>query len=197
MFIGRLVFPFLLAAVTCEASQPSPCRSQAVSAPLRASVPHVRSNDPIVLAALARGVERSGTFRRLVQRLEASDVIVHVERRPGAHRPSGFTQFIAATRHVRYLRITLAAAAPSDATVALLGHELRHALETAEAPQVTDESSYREMYREIGRSSCAAPRWCFDTSAAVQTGARVRAELRARRSGRRSAAQHYERQRID
>jgi hypothetical protein len=183
---GRLVLLLVLAAVTCDASEP-----------IHVSAPHVRSTDRIVLMALARGAALSETFRRMVARLEASDVIVHVERREAGAHPFGFTQFIATTRHVRYLRITVAASDASDATVALLGHELRHALETADAPEVTDQDSYQAFYRRIGRASCAPPQWCFDTTAAVRTGAQVRAELRGRRraSARLPPAEHHQRQR--
>jgi hypothetical protein len=154
----------------------------------------VRSTDPIVLAALAKGMARSATFRSLVNRLDGSNVIVHVDRRHGGSRQSGFTQFVAATRHVRYLRITLVAGDASHATVALLGHELRHAVETAEAPEVADEAAYRALYRQIGEASCAPPQWCFETAAADEAGARVYAELRTgRRSTRLSAVPHRER----
>jgi hypothetical protein len=194
MPIGRLALLVVFAAASSHASASPPCRSPLAAAPRRTAPPHVRSTDAIVLAALARGRARSETFRGLVDRLEASDVIVHVERRQGGRRPSGFTQFIAATRHVRSLRITLAADEASDATAALLGHELRHALEIAQAPAVIDESSYREHYREIGQASCGPPHWCVDTAAAVHAGARMYAELRAgRRSARLAAAQNHER----
>jgi hypothetical protein len=197
MPIGRLALLFVLAAVPGDAFGPPPCSTPS-PVRTRASMPHVRSTDPIVLAALARGVTMSATFRAMIEQLEASDVIVHIERREGGKVGSGFTQFITATRYARYLRITLAARDAADATVALLGHELRHALEAAAAPDVIDEASYRALYHEIGRSSCGPPQWCFDTAAAVRAGARVYAELHsARRSARLSAAQHHERQRND
>ena len=192
---GRLALLFLLTAVTCDATEPPRCRTEAVTARPLASAPHVRSTDSVVLAALATGIAISNTFRHLLDRLDASDVIVHVERRQGRVRPSGYTQFIGATRHVRYLRITLTADEVSDAMVAILGHELRHAVETAEVPEVTDQSSYRELYRAIGRSSCGPPQWCFDTEAAVYAGARVHAELRGkRRSARPTPAQDHHRE---
>jgi hypothetical protein len=178
----------LLAAVMCEASE-SP----------EAAAPHVRSTDRIVLTALARGTALSETFRRLVDRLEASDVIVHVDRRQAGTHQFGFTQFITATRHVRYLRITLEANHASDATVALLGHELRHAVETADAPEVIDQASYQALYRRVWRASCAPPQWCFDTAAAVRAGVQVHAELRGQRrqSARLAPAEHHQRQRDD
>ena len=150
----------------------------ATADPSGPSAPHLRPMDAVVRAAVARGMAQSPTFRHLVARLEASDVIVHVTGRQAAGRPFGFTQFVSATAHARYLRITLDVNAPTAAVVALLGHELRHALEAADAPQVRDQSSYRLLYREIGHASCEPPLWCFDTPGAVRTGAQVYAELR-------------------
>jgi hypothetical protein len=142
-------------------------------------VPRLRTDDHLVSAAIAHGRARSITFRSLVDRLAASDLIVHVLRQPVLHRPSGVTQFIVATPHTRYVRITLYANDASDPVVALLGHELQHAVEAAEATAVTDQPSYRALYRDIGHASCGPPRWCFDTAEAVAAGARVHAELRA------------------
>ena len=78
-------------------------------------VPRLRTDDRVVGAAIARGRAQSVTFRRLVDRLDASDLIVHVTRVRLLHRPSGVTQFIAATPYNRYLRITVHADHASDA----------------------------------------------------------------------------------
>jgi hypothetical protein len=96
---------------------------------------------------------------------------------------------------VRYLRVTLSADSASDAIVALLGHELRHALEAADAPEAVDQLTYRALYHVIGHASCAPPRWCFDTADAVRAGAEVYTELHAgrERSARLPAAEDQER----
>jgi hypothetical protein len=147
---------------------------------------HLRATDGVVRAMIARGMALSFTFRRLVDRLEASDVIVHVTRRRLVSRPVGFNQFVATTPYGRYVRITLEADDASDAVVALLGHELRHAVEAADAPAVTDQPTYHTLYRAIGRSFCGPPKWCFDTADAVSAGRDIYRELRAGR--RRSSA---------
>ena len=63
--------------------------------------------------------------------------------------------------------------------MALLGHELRHAVELAEAPAVDDGDDYERLYDRIGYLSCtrAAPR-CYETVAAVRAGRAVLGELR-------------------
>jgi len=54
----------------------------------------------------------------------------------------------------------------------------------ADAPWVVDQHTYGVLYRVIGTASCAAPRWCFDTTAAVSAGRRVFKEVAS--AGRRS-----------
>ena len=167
--ISRWSFSLLLFLIPTGASADAP----------GTSAPHVRTTDDTLRAAIARGIALSGTFRHLVDRIEASDVIVYVIRRPRVGRSHGVTQFITATVHRRYLRITLEADEASDETVGLLGHELRHVVEAVDAPQVRNESSYEALYRRIGRASCGAPSWCFDTTEAVAAGHHVYGELRA------------------
>ena len=92
---------------------------------------------------------------------------------------SAYTQFITYAGSYRFVRITLNVAEADDTSVALLGHELRHAVELAEAPAVDDDGDYQRLYDRIGYLSCtrAAPR-CYETVAAVQAGRAVLVELR-------------------
>ncbi len=127
---------------------------------------------------LSRGYARSPTFRALVDALEASNVIVHVEQlepRPG--RVAGAMRFIASTPDYRYLRISLYARLPPDDSVALLGHELQHAVEVARTGWVVDSQSCAALYQAIGHPSCNTPGACFDTAEAVQAGRQVAREL--------------------
>lgn len=137
----------------------------------------VRTLDAHVSNMLALGYQRSRTFRQLVEDLERSDVIVHVERRAIA-TDKAFMQFVTHAGGSRYLRITLDTELSANAGVALLGHELQHASEVASAPWVVDLETYHELYRAIGHASCAGPRRCFDTIEAVDAGRRVLLELR-------------------
>ncbi len=153
-------------------------------APHPSAVPRLRTTDGLVSAAVIRGVARSPTFRALVARLQASDLVVHVVRRPGGTASAGVTQFVTATPYARYVRITLAAGDGGDPMVALLGHELQHAVEVAEAGSVRDDHAFGALYRTIGEPSCALPRRCFDTARAVEAGRDILEELRHRPGGR-------------
>lgn len=145
-----------------------------------AQAPCIRASDPGIVALLQRGLSASPTFRRLYQQLSESDLIVHLERGPQPWLSAGFNQFVAEVAERRFVRITLNVAQIDDDAVALLGHELQHAVELAGEPEVNDLDEYERLYRRIGFRSCARELPCFDTVAAVSTGRAVRRELRGR-----------------
>ena len=78
----------------------------------------------------------------LVLALNKSDVIVYIET--GRVLPStivGRLLLAAGPEGTRYLRIQVSGHPGSNDMIALIGHELRHALEVAESPDVRDEAS--------------------------------------------------------
>jgi hypothetical protein len=75
----------------------------------------------------------------------------------------------------RYLRIQVRQDASPDDLIALMGHELRHALEVAESPDVRTQDALVELYERIGSAAPGGHR--YDTIAAQNTGRRVRTEL--------------------
>jgi hypothetical protein len=60
-------------------------------------------------------------------------------------------------------------------TIALIGHELRHAIEIAEAPDVFDQATMISLYERIGQRGSGLHR--YDTLAAQNSGRRVKLEL--------------------
>jgi hypothetical protein len=157
----------------------------ACGAPARAETaggPALRTADPRLAAAVARGLTGSPTFRAIVERLAVSDLIVHVTRGRLYGAAAAATQLVASSGGYRYVRVTLEIDPEADAGLALLGHELWHALELAEAPWVTDAASVHTLYERIGFSSCEATLRCYDTEAAVITGKQVLRELRGIRT---------------
>lgn len=138
---------------------------------------HVRTTDPAIQSLLRAGFKQSSTFAGLMRRLAVSDLTIYIEevpRLPGALEGRMLMQPPA--HGFRYLRIQIARrGSPSD-TIALIGHELRHAVEVADALEVTDQQSFTALYRRIGLGEGAHQ---FDTAAARDTGRRVRRELLA------------------
>src|SRR5690349_1433881 len=134
-------------------------RSHAVARPvvsgraaLRAAVCHVRA------------AHRSGHARRADASYPHDGSIHAPAAAPRLPRATGF----------RYVRIQLALrGAPEDA-IAVLGHELQHAVEVAEAIDVIDAGGLEKLYRRIGVRS--GPQ-VYDTIAAQELGKVVRREL--------------------
>ena len=137
---------------------------------------HVRTTDANVQRLLEIGVSRSPTFASLLARLNVSDVIVYIEQTTQMPKTlEGRLLLMPFVNHQRYLRIQIARTGSPPELVALIGHELRHAIEVADATEVRDEDALERLYRRIGMSSAAAH--TYDTEAARTTGRRVRKEL--------------------
>jgi hypothetical protein len=137
----------------------------------------VRTTNTRVRELIAEGVARSRTFAGLVTAVNRTDVIVYIEVVPYLpHSVAGRLLLVPLANHQRYLRIQVVAEAFSrrDA-IALIGHELRHALEIADAPQVRDQQEMIRLYERIGRPHVGVH--TYDTVEAQAAGRQVRAEL--------------------
>jgi hypothetical protein len=137
---------------------------------------HVRTFDRRVTAALFDGARRSETFRELLASLDGSDVIAYVEQSHDLPTTvQGRLLLSSTSASFRYVRIQVRAMQSPDEVIAIIAHELRHALEIAEAPQVRDEASMRVYYERIGAGRSHA--MGFETREAQDAGRRVRQEL--------------------
>jgi hypothetical protein len=137
---------------------------------------HVRAADTRVQDFLAAGFHRSATFARLLSALNASDVIVYIERvMTLPHDTMGRLTIVPVSSGQRYLRIQIRSDLSSTEAIALIGHEMRHALEIADAPAVRDAQGMIRLYRDIGHSSGGDH--VYDTTAAQDAGRQVRREL--------------------
>jgi hypothetical protein len=147
--------------------------SAALDSPYR----HVRTQDRSVRHLLERGFRHSPTFGALMARLEHSDVIVYVEevaRLPGALE--GRMMMLPTAHGHRYVRIQISLRGTPDESVAVLGHELQHAIEVAQEEAVNDQAKLIALYNRIGRRG--GPH-VFDTFAAQEIGRVIRRELLA------------------
>jgi hypothetical protein len=135
----------------------------------------VRPMHKRVEALLSTGMDRSATFRQLVQRIEGSDVIVYVEARHDLRDGvGGSMRFVTRSATDRFVRILLNARHSNPTLVALLGHELQHVVEVAEHDEVQSADDLRDFYRRTGVRTGPDS---FDSDAARQTGYLVRAEI--------------------
>jgi hypothetical protein len=167
------IAPLFLAAMLF--TPPMPFEPLAESAVLEAPTRHIRSNDRSVRQLLRRGYRGSRTFADLVTRLQRSDVIVYIEevqRLPGALE--GRLMMLPRVNGFRYVRIQLALHGSPEDSVSVLGHELQHAAEVANAPEVNDGAGLAQLYRRTGMRNGPD---VYETAAAQAVARRVRREL--------------------
>jgi hypothetical protein len=145
--------------------------SAALDSPYR----HVRTQDRSVRYLLKRGFNHSATFARLMARLEHSDVLVYIEEVPRLPDAlEGRMMMLTAAHGQRYVRIQIALRGAPDDSVALLGHELQHAIEVAQEAAVFDQTALAALYQRIGTRG--GPH-VYDTVAAQEIGRLIRREL--------------------
>jgi hypothetical protein len=139
----------------------------------------IRTESTQLATVLDRAVERSPTFRLIVERIEQSDVIVHLTcSNFRSLLLAGRTVLVSEGPAVRYLRVQILCSQGEPALVTIVAHELQHVLEIASTPDVVDDRSFVRLFRAIGFSTCQStgPEQ-FETTAAIATGHRVRAEF--------------------
>ncbi len=144
---------------------------------LEAPERRVRVMTPHLAEAVSDGLRRSPTFGAIMRALEDTDVIVQVVWLPNL--PRGTDAQLALVNgggDFRFLRIHVGFTRRGDDLIALLGHELLHALEIAAAPEVRNEQALAAYYARIG-FRLANPHQ-FDTHEARTIERRIRRELR-------------------
>src|SRR3954468_7401953 len=142
---------------------------------LDAPTRHIRAMHDSTRALLRRGFRESPSFAALVKRLQQSDVYVYIEqvdRLPGGLE--GRLMMLPRAHEHRYVRIQLAMRGAPEDCIAVLGHELQHAVEVADAEDVFDEAGMNRLYQKIG---IRGGEHLYDTAAAQQMGRTVRREL--------------------
>jgi len=126
---------------------------------------------------LASAREQSSIVAGLLEELERTDVIVYIAdlAAPAVHGPLSHMVYLANDASSRYVlvRVDHWRISPSE-RIALLGHELQHALEVAGAPEVRDALGLKALYKRIGWES---QKDRFESEAAKAVANRVRSEL--------------------
>jgi hypothetical protein len=138
---------------------------------------HLRTTDHRLHHLLHEGLRTSETVRWLAARLQQSDVVVYLEC-GGPLRPAGGRlSFISSAGGYRYVHVRVSRLMAIDQQIAIIAHELRHAVEIADEPAVVDGPSQAVAYERIGYAKPRAIGIAFDSEAAVQAGYRVLREL--------------------
>jgi hypothetical protein len=151
----------------------SPATPEAI---LAAETRRVRTTNRRMEKLLREGVRRSPTFAGMVTRVQETDVIVYLE--PSFGLPpevAGRILLQTIAGNQRYLRVQVRSTLQGDQMIAVIAHELQHALEVAGDPGVVDDVGLVALYRRIGHNSVGGH--SYDTDAARSAGNIVRDEL--------------------
>jgi len=176
------------AVVACTLALAPGVNAPDSAAVLERSSFHVRSTDPRALAWIQGGAEGSQTFRELLNRLSTSDLIVYVQVVDRLNNAFGHTYIVKATETVRYVRVEVVPSGNFAEMIALVGHELQHAVEIAGAPKVRDRQTLAQFYLSKAENWGGADR--YDSVEARVTEERVKRELLGSAGYRSAAADH-------
>lgn len=143
---------------------------------------HIRVADYRLRMILETAAASSPTLRALVTRLQASDVVAYVEYDTSQQsRLAGHLSFVSSAAGLRYVRIRVAYLGVAAMQAAVVGHELRHAVEVADNPSIVDVRSLERLFGQIGfenRIGGSIGARTFETRAAQDTGDYIVRELR-------------------
>lgn len=119
---------------------------------------------------------RSPTVRRLVERIEQSDVIVYLDINRGlAPNVAACLTWMAATHSRRIVRASFRMNLGVNDAIAMVAHELQHVVEVIDHPEVRSNATLLALYTRIGHATGTdGLRW--DTADAVALGTLARLE---------------------
>ncbi len=155
---------------------PTCLKAQPAAAGTPGTVERLRPNGALAASLLAEARRRSATVRALADEIETTDLLVFLtlSNEPGKWR--GGTHFASAGGSFRRLAIKINITLDRNEQIAVLGHELQHALEVARAPDVTDAATLRRLYERIGNPGNRLGD-AYETAAAQGVEHRVREEI--------------------
>jgi hypothetical protein len=139
---------------------------------------HVRSFSPSMTSVIQQAGERSATFRRLVETINASDSYVWVDEGECPYDDRACLVNVTAAGPYRYIFVHIATHKADWDLMGSIGHELRHTIEVIDHPSVTSVRTMRSLYAWIGKKNSRYQN-SYETDAAAVAGNAVRDEVRA------------------
>ena len=161
----------LMMAALMAASRPVLAGSADASGAIR-----VRSSSAVIAELIVRARERSETFRRLVETIEASDGIVYVEQGECGRGVRACLIAVIPAGPNRYLHVVVDTRRAESDLMASIGHELRHTIEVLSQPGVRTNAQMYFFYAREGTQRLGSQ--AFETTPAIDAGEDVRAEIR-------------------
>jgi len=147
---------------------------------------HVRILDCRLATAVANAAAgRSAVLKDLLERVQRTDGLVFLTppppTGPATRLLGGFSHKISAAGRYRVLRIVVSGKV-DDASIAIVGHELRHALEVLELSAATTEADVDALFDRIGWHTSERT---VETQAAIDAGTAIERELTASKASAR------------
>jgi hypothetical protein len=136
--------------------------------------------DVKTLVDLAR--RDSPTVRALLDALDHTDLVVYVDYRPYLQSGTARTVFLAASAGHRYVLVCICPQAIMTERIALLGHELQHAVEIGRQPELSSAGAIGRFYTSHGWTNNERKDH-FETAAAQQVEEAVRREVQTSTGG--------------
>src|SRR5262245_61471278 len=164
-----------------------PARAQSDPAPKRCAVREavrlqLRPLDCRLAAAIANGLERSATFRHMVERVGTLDGIVYIHLQPYVNLDGrrvldgALLHSVTSAGGHRMLHV-IVNAEKGDRPIFILAHELQHAIEVLEAADVSTKSAVDQLFERIGFRVYGG---AVETRAALDVESVVKRELSRR-----------------
>jgi hypothetical protein len=144
----------------------------------------VRSEHPVISAAIVAAMEHSATFRAMVEGIERTDGIVYVQEGSCRFGLSACLATVHRAPPVRFVHIKIDLRKTVGCELmSSIGHELHHALEVLGNPKIIDDHTLAHLYMREGQTTHDDNR--FETESAIEAGLQVEKELHARSMCRR------------
>lgn len=138
-------------------------------------LPRVRSENPLIGQLLADAPAMSATFRDLVAAIDATNGIVYVQSGIcGRGAKACLAHSLQLAGPHRILRVLINTRRDRPGLIGAIGHELHHALEVLQDVNIT--TAQRMFFHFFGASTSMTNR--FETSEAIDAGARIEDEVR-------------------
>lgn len=134
----------------------------------------VRATDGRLAAVIDAGMRQSETFRLLVEQIDGTDGLVYISfGQCGQGVRACLKHVLMVAGPYRLLYVSVDARTSERDLIAYLGHELTHAAEVLQVPEVRTSAAVFFLFTRIGVRRGGR----FETAAAVAAGDRVRQEL--------------------
>jgi hypothetical protein len=147
----------------------------AFATPSQTTSDHVRAGNALIATLIQHAGERSNTFRRLLDTINASDGIVYIEPGTCGHGIRACFVKVTMAGPTRLLWVMVDTQGDDCDLMGLVAHELQHTIEVLSNPSVTSPAA---MYFFYSQEADAGNSPAFETNAAKRAGEAVRAEVR-------------------